>query len=48
MSDSASDIATAGAEAFYGDTRDDLLASAADKQSNALGHFNYFRKTYRV
>ena len=24
---------------FYGDARDDLLASSADKQSNALAHF---------
>lgn len=33
---------------FYADARDDLLASAADKQSNALAHFNYFLKTYCV
>jgi hypothetical protein len=32
----------------YADARDDLLASAADKQSNALAHFNYFLKTYCV
>jgi hypothetical protein len=33
---------------FYGDARDNLLASSVDKQSNALGHFNYFLKTYCV
>jgi hypothetical protein len=33
---------------FYGDARDDLLASSSNKQSNALGHFNYFLKTYCV
>jgi hypothetical protein len=33
---------------FYGDARDDPLASSADKQSNALAHFNHFLKTYCV
>jgi hypothetical protein len=33
---------------FYGDARDDPLVSTANKQSNALGHFNYFLKTYCV
>jgi hypothetical protein len=33
---------------FYGDARDDPLASSADKQSNALAHFNFFLKTYCV
>ena len=34
--------------AFYGDAHDDLLASSADKQSNALSHFNHFLKAYCV
>ena len=33
---------------FHGDARDDLLASAADKQSNAIAHFNFFLKTYCI
>jgi hypothetical protein len=33
---------------FYGDARDDPLASSADKQNNALSHFNFFLKTYCV
>ena len=32
----------------YGDARDDLLASSADKQSNALKQLNFFLKTYSV
>jgi hypothetical protein len=33
---------------FYADARDDLNASAANKQSNALAHFDFFLKTYCV
>jgi hypothetical protein len=33
---------------FCGDARDDLNASAANKEKLALNHFNYFLKTYSV
>jgi len=33
---------------FYPDARDDLNASAANKERLALNHFNYFLKTYCV
>ena len=31
---------------FYADARDDLNASAANKERLALNHFNYFLKDY--
>ena len=33
---------------FYADARDDLNASAANKERQALNHFNHFIKTYCV
>ena len=33
---------------FYADARDDLNASAANKERLALNHFNFFLKTYCV
>jgi hypothetical protein len=33
---------------FYANARDDLNASAANKERLALNHFNFFLKTYCV
>jgi hypothetical protein len=33
---------------FYTDARDDLNASAANKERQPLSHFNHFIKTYCV
>lgn len=35
-------------EVFYGDARDTLLSSAADKRRKALKHFNFFLRDYCV
>lgn len=41
-------MASSDSNAFYDDARDDLLASSADKQRNALMHLACFLKVYCV
>ena len=46
MATSTSSDSSSPTPTFYPDARDDLLASASNKERLALNHFNHFLKVY--